>query len=246
MKSQSYERVIYDKNPLIEVICQVRFPTVLRIANQGAFEFQEKIQSDYPFCQKLESSSNNICNFIFRSENSKWQVSLTENTLALSTLEYEKYEDFREKFVDLTKLLETTYTIPFYVRVGLRYRDLILRSELNIKDEPWLELIDESLILELKNPYLSDKIESINKSIEIKIDSSAKLRFNHGIVTAQDPEQMKEEEEAYLLDYDFYVEGKVSKNDVFNRIDQFKQEAGTRFRYSITQKLHDAMSPRPI
>ncbi|MBR8828428.1 MAG: TIGR04255 family protein [Gomphosphaeria aponina SAG 52.96 = DSM 107014] len=260
MRLQPYERVIYDKNPLIEVICQVRFPMVLRISNQDPFEFQEKIISDYPLCQKSTSlpiptviaqlieqkRSFLSTNYIFQSENSKWQVSLNEDSLSLATVEYTKYEEFREKFCFLLKSFEDVYNIPFYLRVGLRYKDLILRSKLNLKDKPWSELIDEYLVSELNNSELSESIELINKSLEIKTDSLGKLKFNHGIVIAVDQSQPTTEEKGYLLDYDFYMEGKVNKHDVLNRLDQFKQEAGTRFRSSITEQLHKAMQPRPL
>jgi uncharacterized protein (TIGR04255 family) len=41
-------RVIYDKNPLTEVISQLRFPTVLAIEAEIPAAFQERIRFDYP------------------------------------------------------------------------------------------------------------------------------------------------------------------------------------------------------
>ncbi|MFM6395678.1 TIGR04255 family protein, partial [Planktothrix sp.] len=52
MKLPDYERVIYQRTPLIEVLGQLRFPTILKINNQEPYEFQEKIRFDYPIFQK--------------------------------------------------------------------------------------------------------------------------------------------------------------------------------------------------
>lgn len=42
-------RVIYEINPLDEVICQLRFPPVLKIDTEVPAGFQEQIRDDYPF-----------------------------------------------------------------------------------------------------------------------------------------------------------------------------------------------------
>src|SRR5258708_12324597 len=46
------ERVIYDKNPLQQVICQLRFPPILRINTEVPVAFQERVKQDYPFYQE--------------------------------------------------------------------------------------------------------------------------------------------------------------------------------------------------
>jgi uncharacterized protein (TIGR04255 family) len=45
-------RVIYEKNPLDEVLCQLRFPTVLKIDAEPPAAFQELIRADYPFYER--------------------------------------------------------------------------------------------------------------------------------------------------------------------------------------------------
>jgi hypothetical protein len=43
------ERVIYDVNPLEEVICQLRFPPILKIDEATLADFQECVRNSYPF-----------------------------------------------------------------------------------------------------------------------------------------------------------------------------------------------------
>ena len=42
------ERVRYAKPQLLEVICQLRFPTILSISAKEPAEFQELIRNEYP------------------------------------------------------------------------------------------------------------------------------------------------------------------------------------------------------
>lgn len=43
-----YERYQYARAPLVEVICQLRFPTILSIGAKEPAEFQEAIRKDFP------------------------------------------------------------------------------------------------------------------------------------------------------------------------------------------------------
>lgn len=42
------ERVHYAKAQLAEVVCQLRFPSILRIAAEEPADFQERIRATYP------------------------------------------------------------------------------------------------------------------------------------------------------------------------------------------------------
>src|SRR5713101_6044071 len=42
------EREIYGRNPLEEVVCQLRFPAILEIAAEQPAKFQNKVRRQYP------------------------------------------------------------------------------------------------------------------------------------------------------------------------------------------------------
>lgn len=46
------ERVIYDQNPLEEVICELRFPQILRIESEAPAAFQDRVRGEYPLVNK--------------------------------------------------------------------------------------------------------------------------------------------------------------------------------------------------
>jgi len=259
MQLPDYQRVIYKRTPLIEVIAQLRFPTILKINNQEPFEFQEKIRSDYPIFQKSYfsntspeialldpqigsiSQSYNIYNFL--SENSKWKLSLDRENVTLATTEYKKYEDFKEKLAKISSIFEEIYQPSFYIRLGLRYRNLILHSNLKMnQDKPWSELISPQIASELHSSALSGSIRTLLKSLEIELDVG-KVNFNHGLVISQ---KGSFEEPGYLFDADFFVDNKINQGEIWNVFDNFNQTAGKLFRWSITDELHTAMEPQPI
>ena len=43
-----YERYHYARSPLVEVICQLRFPTILSIGANEPAAFQEAVRRDFP------------------------------------------------------------------------------------------------------------------------------------------------------------------------------------------------------
>ena len=50
------ERVLYKNKPLEEVICQLRYPTILRIREGQLADFQDRVGEDYPVYSEQEPS----------------------------------------------------------------------------------------------------------------------------------------------------------------------------------------------
>ena len=48
MPLPDFPRLTLQKNPLEQVICQLRFPQILKIDMQAPFEFQDIIRQEYP------------------------------------------------------------------------------------------------------------------------------------------------------------------------------------------------------
>lgn len=260
MHLPEYERVIYDLNPLIEVVCQLRFPTILKISHEEPINFQDEIRFQYPIFEVVQPNiSDEMSKIIeqlglllpneklyhFKSENQKWQLSIAKDFIALATSDYQRYEEFKQRFKEAIGIFEKIYKPSFYTRVGLRYKDLIIRSSLDIQDKSWSELINDSIASELHNSEVFNSIQSIQKNIILLLEEGY-VNFNHGLVTVQETEA-SHDESAYLLDADFYVEEKLEGSEnVWNKIDQFNNSARKLFRWSITNILHQAMLPRSL
>jgi uncharacterized protein (TIGR04255 family) len=260
MNLPEFERVIYKRNPLVEVVCQLRFPPILKISHQEPVEFQDEIRFKYPhfetakaqfpseilqIVQQLGLPLQSDIAYSFKSEDQRWNLSITKDFIALTTSSYERYEQFKQRLEEALEIFEHIYKPSFYTRIGLRYQDLVIRSKLGIEDKNWSDLIAKHIASELHDPELSSSIQTIVKNLILKTENG-QINLNHGLVTVKETQE-KSEEIAYLFDADFYTEQKIEGNrDVWNVLNQFNQSAGRLFRWSITDTLHNAMQPQPV
>lgn len=254
------ERVIYARNPLVQVACQLRFPPILKISHKEPFDFQDQIRSQYPFfevnkpqfpseisqiIQQFGLSLSNDFSYSFKSEDQRWQLFISNDFITLSSSVYKRYEQFKSRFMEVVDVFERIYEPSFYTRVGLQYQDLIIRSKLGLEDKDWSDLISERIASELHNPSFVSSLQSIMKHLILRTDQG-QINLNHGLVTVKDPEK-DESEVAYLLDADFYTEQKIERGgNVWNELDRFNKSAGRLFRWSITDVLHAAMHPQAV
>ena len=96
------KRVIYEKNPLIEVVLQVKFPTILSINAKEPDEYQDSIRQEYPIYQlaieneqeiNIAVGGDNLLpsivqrqqhkNHNFISEDGQYKVNLTSGFISL-------------------------------------------------------------------------------------------------------------------------------------------------------------------
>lgn len=256
--------VIYKRNPLIRVACQLRFPPILKISHQEPVEFQDEIRFKYPLFERTRQpfsleiqqaiqqvmqqvsipTSNEVC-YDFKSEDKKWQILVTKEFITLLSSAYERYELFNLRFREVVEIFERIYQPSFYTRVGLQYQNLIIPSQLGLKDKRWADLITNQIASELYNSELEPSIQSIQKSLILETENG-QVNFNHGLVITKEPEE-DNSELAYLLDADFYTEEKLERNEnVWNVLSQFNKSAWKLFRWSITETLHNALQPQPV
>lgn len=254
------ERVIYERNPLVQVACQLRFPPILKISHQLPVEFQDEIRFQYPlfenvqpqipseFSQLIQQFNSPLLNdlsYNFKSEDQKWQLFLTKDFITLNTSVYETYGQFKKRFQEAVEVFERIYKPSFYTRIGLQYQDLIIRSKLGLEDKDWSDLITKNINSEFYNSDIAPSIQSIIKHLSLKTEGG-QVNFKHGLVTVNEPEN-NNNEVVYLLDTDFYSEQKIERGEnVWNRLDQFNKSAKRLFRWCITDTLHNAMEPRTV
>jgi uncharacterized protein (TIGR04255 family) len=260
MNFPDYTRVIYKRNPLMEVVCQLRFPPIIKISHQEPVEFQDEMRHQYPLFETNRVSMpleiSNIAQqfglpiqsdvaYTFKAEDQAWSLSITKEFIALTTSSYERYEHFRQRFQEALIVFERIYKPSFYTRIGLRYQDLIVRSKLGIEDKNWSELIARHIASELYDPDLAPSIQTVMKNLVLKTESG-QINLNHGLVPVRESKG-NIDELAYLFDSDFYTEQKTEGNeDVWNILNKFNRSAGNLFRWSITEALHNAMQPESV
>lgn len=254
------ERIQYEHNPLRIVVCQLRFPTILKIEASLPSDFQDQIRELYPvfnerssmFDAEIPAEIKEVMSrdmkdvlqhggrhYDFGSSDGRKTITLNKDFLSLTTSSYVGWEDFLADFkVPLNTFVEI-YGPSNFSRTGLRYQNLILRSEIGESEAAWPELVNSRLAGVLSD---SDIGSSIDHCLQVAIISLGRgiglVRLQHGVVTEE-----RTNEPAYLIDSDFYTEATLEVCDVLNRLEGFNDLAGRCFRWSIKRRLHNAMGP---
>lgn len=255
------DRVIYEKNPLEEVICQLRFPPILKVETDTPADFQERIREQFPFYQmkgigKLPGVSDDLAKMLaldfpilpsgkaheFKSRDEKWKFSLTKTFIALSCSQYQRWEDFKSHLTAPLLALEELYKPNFYTRLGLRYRDVIRRSSLSLNGVDWPELLRPWVTGVASQPEIADDIQEIEGVFLAALpESMGAVRVRHGVAVDE-----ASKEQCYLIDADFFDETQTELSYAVHKLDHLNRQSRYLFRWCITDRLHQAMGPRPI
>jgi len=246
------DRVIYKCNPLTEVICQVRFPRLLLLEDKLPTQFQQLISNEYPHLEELRSQEIDVNSksetkvisekplFRFISRDHIWQFTIASDFLSITTNQYEKWEDFEDRLNNLLgKFLQIYDKIDIFTRIGLRYKNLIVKSKLGLNDRNWDQLVNTKLLGSLADPIINANIIRANSVLLMNLNEGDKLLIQHGLVE-------KENESCYLIDSDFFLEKSVELDDAKNTLRRFNKKSGCVFKWCIQDDLYRAMEPRPI
>ena len=256
------ERVQYQHNPLRTVVCQLRFPTILKVETSLPADFQEEIRKAYPQFQErpvlpgtqIPAEFEGIIpaeiqqflpqggrHFDFASVDGKETITLSKDFLSLTTTDYGEWEEFVADFKGPLNALIQIYKPAFFARTGLRYQNLILRSEINQQGASWSELINPRLAGILADHHVGPHV------IDCMQVANIRLRDGMGIVRIQHGLGMEEnrKEPAYVIDSDFYIDQPQEVGNALDILGQLHQQAGHSFRWAIEPRLHDAMEPIP-
>lgn len=254
------DRLLFQKNPLAEVVCQLRFPPILSIASAEPASFQDKIRDEYPLYerteeiripQEIESLVRNLpvqlasgINHKFATADNQRTISLTRDFIAYSDLNYKRWEDFHARLIRAVNALEAIYKPAFYSRVGLRYRDVVDRVALGLNDAAWNELLHPWVLGLLAEESVSDSIVSTQSKTTIRVteaDDKAFVTIRYGF-----PQNDTEVRDVYSIDADFFTTGRIEGNRASEVLGIFNRRAGDLFRWCIKHQLRQALEPRPL
>jgi uncharacterized protein (TIGR04255 family) len=258
------QRVIFERNPLAEVVCELRFPPILRIASELPADFQGRIRGMYPiFQQPAFTGPIGIPNqpgltfvpgiqigwpqhqqsFVFANEDQTQTLTLTQESFSIAERNYREWGQLRENVAMLKEHLEAVYTPPFYTRLGLRYVDLIDRDALGLDAVAWGQLLNPAFAGLLASEPVAPDVLHVTSVTELTVPdvSNGRVRIQHGLI--QRPGQDRLE---YAIDSDFSVSERSDLADILPTLDIFSARAGDLFRWAISERLHAALQPAPV
>lgn len=251
-------RVVYSRVPLVQVICQLRFPSLLSIESKPPVEFQEQVRSHFPLLEKVASplpvdlppelvqmirAQGSPISYQFLTEDRASTVTLTPESVALSTSKYTQWECFRDQLRVPLAALNGIYQPSFFLRIGLRYQNAIDRTRLGLQDTPWSKLLRQEILGELALPQFEVNLEQLaNRAFRVRIpDGSGSMLMRHGLGNLQGSPEI-----CYMIDADFFTEQRTEVANATRTLDHFNTMAGRAFRWCITETLRDALGPNEL
>lgn len=270
MRIEPYDRVVYENNPLAEVVCQIRFAkaadladeekTRLRteLARMGYPALSEEVTIGFPKAvapgelgerPQLVVEQTTVRHFA--SVDGAWRVSVCAEFVALTCQKYEGWDAFLPRLVEAASLLVAMRPDTEPSRLGLRYRDVVEREPVGLGGTAWHELIGGFLLGPLAPNALAsgqtpaeDEVGSFLSHALLRLDNCM-LLLQSSLLTSADGERR-----AFLIDSDFFNEGNLEPNLLQDqnllraRLHMLHANAGALFRRCITERLHHALRPR--
>ena len=252
-------RTHYEKTLAHEVICQLRFPTILSINNVEPADFQERIREDFPqYARKQDvlppqivngkpEPQPPVTNYHFLSQDGRWKLNLTKDFIALSTLHYTGWEEFAHHLDKPLAAFIKLYQPAFFQRVGLRYVNIFTRSKLGLEKTKWAELISPAYVGPLCQPdVIEENFLNCASDLLFQLDSScrAKIHAGPGRVKNNAPGAAQDPEVKFIFDMDLSMNGKVPCTLSAAGLETLHGHATRIFEGAITDTLRQAMDPQ--
>ena len=262
MLFSEYQRFQYARSPLVEVICQLRFPAILTINTKEPAEFQEAVRHDFPRYAvrqeqrppklvgagtpnaKLEPQSP-VANHSFISADGFWKLNLTKDFIALSTLRYTRWEDFALRLDKPLAQFIQVYEPAFFERIGLRYVNAVSKSRLGLTDLLWGDLIRSPYLGILGEPDVDEtKVGKSALETGVALEGGIPMKVHAGPRPPNTPR--RDPEPKFILDGDFSLPGNTPADKVPAILDGLHHYAERFFHGAITPELHEALGPQPM
>ncbi len=244
------EEIKLGRPPLDEVICQVKFAPVLRIAKELPIEFQESIRDRFPGLnieqgvlvqipgfgstqQPVIDPTPKIYRFI--SLDGKTNVSLATDFFALSTKKYTHWQNFKRDFAVIYQKVEEIFRPGFVNRIGLRFVNRFTLRNTGSKDiNELLDLFRPELTCLIRADAWRTPIELLSQ-IQLE-DGKAKLAIRTGF-------GKEKNEPFFVLDFDYYEEGQKSADGVVRSIEEYHSRIYDAFRWCLLDNSLNRFSP---
>ena len=170
---------------------------------------------------------------------------MTNSFIALSTLRYQRWEDFATRLDRPLAQFIQIYQPSFFERIGLRYVNAFSRRALGLEEYLWDDLIQPLYLGALGEPDVDEK--AVTKSaldMEMNLTEGCRMKLHAGPGLLGGGK--KDPEVKFILDGDFSSNGNQSADQVPGRLEDLHCYAVRLFRGAITSELHSALGPIPM
>lgn len=233
----------YKLNFLQQVICELRFPTLMELGeSRPPAQLVAALRKEYPHLDLANEvtlgiagglpGSNNA--HLFRSAKLNWTVTVRQSAISLETTAYPGFPQMKERILHVIEAASKIIDSDFFTRVGLRYINVVDGGE--DPREGWINP-------ELIQPLMSRKFTGIQEyagKLSLSAEDGGCL-FQHGIKLKPARKDGTPASPDYLLDIDAF-RNEVRVEDAEMAINSLHAQAFDFFDWAIGEKARDYLS----
>lgn len=249
-------RIAFSNNPLKEVICQLRFPKILRIASEVPSAFQDRVRTSHPeysdkpqknlpegmpaeLAKLFSGISEESPEHSFINSDGTSKITLASEFLAITTTSYSGWEQFWSILEPAVQALQDIYQPTYFKRIGLRYINAMQwkKPEEEADPGPLLNFVNPVLLGPLTDEIVGPAVQSHEAQfvVALKEGGFARVRYISDNSKAQ----------SFDLDSDFFTESsKIDWDETSRLLKHFNCAAGNLFRWSVKPYI-DAAKKQP-
>lgn len=258
------DRVHYTRSPLLEVVCQLRFPAILSISAKEPAAFQEAVRAAFPrYLVRQDQPAprivgagtpnpalqpqQSVTNYNFLSEDGTWRLNLTNYFLALTSRRYTSWEEFARRLDQALAAFIQVYQPAYFERIGLRYLNAVSRKALGLEGTPWRELIAPAYLGILgEDDVQESQVTRCAQDVELGLTGGCRLKLHTGPGLIRRSDQPQEKEVRWILDIDLSVPGNVPVSQSAPALQMLHMHAAPIFRSALSGTLYDALGPQAL
>lgn len=266
LKLPDVPHTIYQTSPLVLALCQVRFASVLSVADPTfVAPFQRALLDRYPMTKPQEQVDIEV-NIVegepqvirgspfrtwrFTDTEDNWAAILTHDFLALETRRYEHFEDFIGQLRFLLEALIEHIKPAIGTRLGLRYI-----NEIRSDNCDWSTIIKRNLLGPLAIEGISQSVEQAVQELLLRFPKDQGVNIRHGHLPQGTTVQPHLGDQVstrpfYLLDYDVFQEFtppnilRMNADDICALVAEYHETIYQLFRWSVTDQFTATLGER--
>lgn len=233
------EEIPLPRSPIAEVICQIRFPLVLRILTEQPVDFQKIFRSEFPHLEvqhglalqfdPLSGSAPMVQNeprvYQFKTRDKQTSISLAPDFFAVTTTKYQSWNSFVRVLRLATKAVIQVYEIDSIARIGLRYINHLTKA--NTSSEETIDVLDvlrPELTALWRGVPGQEPLQAVNHLL-LEASEEGRLALRLGY---------RQDEPICVLDLDCYIESdSLLLADAEGYCEQFHNLIYSAFRWCI-------------
>jgi uncharacterized protein (TIGR04255 family) len=236
--------------PVREVICQVKFPTILKINQDVPTDFQDLIRGRFPEFSQEQGWKINLPDekqppgsflefgsrtFRFRSINSEAGATLSVNFFAVTSTQYKHWHEFIKDFQLVQRAFEEIYHPEIATRIGLRFiNQFTLKNTASKSISELLSYFKSQLTCLLKTDAWESP-DSMTTQLGL-VQGTEKLVLRTSYTQA-------ENEPMITLDFDAFEEKPIKFDELLPKLVHFHEWIYAAFRWSVSEEALTRFEP---